>query len=599
MVLRRTIPHLNHERVTEALDEPAFYVQVSGNWTPITNRVFQTRINEISAGLARLGVGHGDRVAVMSESRIEWAMCDVAALGLGAVVVSIYPTSTAEATAYILRHSGAKVVFAETAAHADRIESERAALTELEAIVVIEPGDADPWTSLDHLREMGRQVLAHQPGLLDEALEGVSPGDLASLMYTSGTTGPPKGVPLTHDMIFTVIETLTGLIDLAAGDVGVVYLPMSHILERINVYAGRHVGMVGYFAPAITELVPTCQAAHPRTFAAVPRVFEKIHAAIMARLAEARPARLRLFKRAVDVGRRRVRLAEEGKPIPLNVRLQTELFEALVYRKLRSALFGDNIEFASCGAAPISTELLEFFWAIGLPVYEGYGLTETSSPITYNHPARHRLGTVGPPLPGAEVDIAPDGEVLLKGPSVFEGYFEDPAATAAAFTDDGWFKSGDIGHLDEDGFLRITDRKKSLIITAAGKNIAPAPIELRLLEHPLIGHVVVHGDQRKYLTALLSLDPDTLATWANQRGIDSGPDAARHAEVLEELDAFVASVNSQLAQFETIKAFRVVPEEFSVDNGLLTASLKLKRRTVEARYQPLLDEMYESTSQAR
>lgn len=596
MAIRRTIAHMQYQRMSSKPTVNSFFYKENDNWTPITNAEALQGSTEISMGLWSLGVRHGDRISVMANSRYEWDLTDNAALSIGATVVSIYPTSTQDATTYILGHSGSKVAVLENVGHWNLVASELGNIPDLQHIIMIDSVDmpAGDWIDLEKLRSLGRELLKTDPGLPDKTRDTVQPTDLASLMYTSGTTGRPKGVALNHEMIYTVVEVLNSLVTLQDGDTGVIYLPMSHILQRINVYLGRYSGLVAYFAPSILDFVATCQEANPRSLSGVPRVFEKIHARIMASVEQAPPTRQRIFHRALDVGRRRVRLEEAGKSVPISLKLQSALFERLVYSKLRAGIFGTNIEYLTCGAAPISTELLEFYYAIGLPVYEGYGLTETSSPITLNLPDKHRIGTVGPALPGSQMKIAEDGEVLLKGPSVFQEYYNNPEATAASFTDDGWFMSGDIGEIDADGFLRITDRKKYLIITAAGKNIAPAPIEQNLLQHPLIGQVVVHGDQRKFLSALLTLDPEALAVWAEQNGKTSMSPAqlAADAKIRTEVEAFVASVNSKVARYETIKKFEILPEEFSVANGYLTPSMKIKRKTIEVDFASTLDAMY-------
>jgi len=591
-VSRSTIAHLLHERMAAAPDRTCFLALVDGKWRATANREALQATVELAAGLWSRGVRKGDRVAVMSASRPEWALCDGAALSIGAVVVSIYPTSTPEATARLLSHSGATVAIVEDGHLAAAVAARRGDLPELEALVVVDgdPGPAD--LTLEELRGHGRRLLAADPSLVDRCRDAVAPDDPASLMYTSGTTGDPKGVVLTHRMLHAVVETLAGIVGLEEGDVGVVYLPMSHILQRVNTYLGTSLGLVAAYAPAIAELVPTCRAVHPRAVSGVPRVFEKIHAAVMAQVHQVSPPRRALFSWALAVGRRRHRLLEAGRRVPLRLAVAHALAERLVLRRLRRGIFGDRIEYLSCGAAPIAADLLEFFWAVGLPIYEGYGLTETSSPITYNRPDRYRIGTVGPPLPGSEVKIADDGEVLMRGPSVFVEYFRDPEATAAAFTPDGWFRSGDLGELDADGFLRITGRKKDLIITAAGKNVAPAPIERRLLAHPLVGQAVVVGDRRPYLTALLALDPEATAVWARRHGRSPGDVAADDPELLAELDGFVAAVNGRLARYETIKRYRVVPEGFHVANGLLTPTLKVRRRAVLETHADRIDAMY-------
>ncbi|MGB0385029.1 MAG: AMP-dependent synthetase/ligase [Ardenticatenaceae bacterium] len=596
MISRRTIAHLHYERMTQAPTRPAFFYPQQGEFVPMLNKDVLQAYVEIGLGLWELGVRHGERVAVMSNSRYEWDLSDGGALGIGAAVVSIYPTSTQAQATYILQHSGSKVAILENFSHWQLVQPQLAQLPDLEHVVLIDTNDVPSgnWISLAQVRERGQQLLEKQPNLPAKARDAVQPDDLASLMYTSGTTGLPKGVALKHKMLFNVVEMIKEVNPVEEGDHSVIYLPMSHILQRVSNYSGYYQGIIGYFAPAMTELVSTCQVAEPRGLIGVPRVFEKIHARIMAGLEQAPPTRQKLVKRALEVGKKRSQLVQAKQAVPLTLRLQHALFERLVYSKLRARIFGQKIEYLTSGAAPISVELIEFYDAIGLPIFEGYGLTETCSPITVNYPENRKVGTVGPALPGSQVKIAPDGEILLKGPNVFEGYYNNPEATKAAFTEDGWFKSGDIGQLDENGFLRITDRKKNIIITAAGKNIAPAPIEQKLLQHPLIGQVLVYGDKHKYLVALLTLDPENLAVWAQQQGKTShnSTHLATDPDLVAEIDTFVQGVNAKLARYQTIKQFRILPEEFTTENGLLTASFKIKRRVVETHYEELLSGMY-------
>lgn len=587
---------MQFERMTRNPNQDSYFYKKGEDWVPVKHKDALQAATEIGMGLWSLGVRHQDRIAVMSATRPEWDSIDNGALNMGAAVVSIYPTSTPETVAFILENSGSKVIFLETDEHWQIVDQIWEQLSELQHVVLIDPTDvpAGNWIDLAKVQEMGRELLKQQPSLPDEARAKVQPADLASLMYTSGTTGMPKGVALTHEMLFNIAETINQLAPLEEGDKSVIYLPMSHIMQRVNVYVGRRIGIIGYFAPSIYDFVETCQAANPKNLAGVPRMLEKIHSRIMTGLEQASPGRKRLFLNAIEAGRQRTRLELAGQPVPFGLKLKTALFERLVYSKIRSRLFGNDIQFLTSGAAPISRELLEFYFAIGLPIYEGYGLTETSSPITLNLPDRFKLGTVGPPLPGSEVKIAEDGEILLKGPSVFQLYYNNPKATAESFTEDGWFKSGDIGEMDEDGFLRITDRKKHLIITAGGKNIAPAPIEQKLIQHPLLGQIVVHGDQRKYLSALFTLDPEAAEVWAEQNGKKglSPAELVSDSELQQSISQHVDAVNASLARFETIKKFTILPEEFSTENGYLTTSMKLKRKVIESEFESVLDSMY-------
>ena len=607
--MRRTIAHTQVDSLLDNLDQPGFFMydRPSEEWVSATKGEAHTRMCHISMGLWSLGVRHGDRVAVMSESRFEWALADMGGLTIGAAIVSIYPTSTAEATGYILNHSGAKVVFLENQTHWAKVSAQLEQLPNLEQIILFDaqgmPSGTDGWITLATLEEMGQALQAEQPELVQQGLDQVQPDDLASLMYTSGTTGLPKGVALTHEMLFTVIEVVKAAREQGEADESVpdeevansvIYLPMSHILQRVSLYGVILGGGAMYFAPTINDLVMTCRAANPASITGVPRVYEKIRARIMAGVGQKSEQEREVFAEGLRVGRQVILQEEAGLPVEPELRQTYDRFDQMLFKPLRRSIFGTNIEFASCGAAPISRDLLEFFYIIGVPILEGYGLTETCAPITLNLPNHHKIGTVGPALPGSEIKIAPDGEVLLKGPSVFQHYYNNPNATSDAFTPDGWFKSGDIGHLDEDGFLTITDRKKFLIITAAGKNIPPAPIEMKLIQHPLVSQVVVHGDRRRYLTALFTLDEEGSNTWAKQHGMDglSQESLAQEPALLDELGRFVDEVNENLARYETIKRFQVLPEEFSVANGFLTSSMKVKRKVIEEEYADLIDSMY-------
>ena len=596
MNIRPTIAHLYQERVRLSGDGVSYYYPENGRYSPVTwNQAYQA-INELALGMWEMGLRHGDRVAVVSNSRHEWSAIDQAGLSFGGVVVGIYPTTVTEQVAYILSHSETRIVFLEDNDQLTRLAAILPTLPALETIVLIDPSGATAgnWLTLDDVRQRGRGLLAAQPDLRQQTLEAVQPDDIAALVYTSGTTGLPKGVVLRHRNLFSVCQSVDEYLGLNHGETGVVFLPMAHILQRVNMYLGVYGNIIGYYAADMLKVMETVQAAQPGTFSGVPRVFEKIHARIMAGVAQGPPNRQKIFHKALAAGVARSRYLQNGGAVPLLLRLQYGLYDRLVWQRLRHAIFGTNVHYLTSGAAPISKELLAFFHAMGLTIIEGYGLTETSSPITLNHHRRFKFGTVGPALPSSAVKIAADGEILLKGPGVFDGYYKNPEATAAAFTEDGWFRSGDIGELDGDGFLRITDRKKNLLITAAGKNIAPAPIENQMMNSPFISQALVLGDRRKYLVALLTLDGEAVGQWCEQQGKGalSLAEMAVDAEVQGLIGAVVAEVNGRLASYETIKQFRILPEEFSVANGTLTPSLKLIRKPVEQKYQHLLDEMY-------
>jgi long-chain acyl-CoA synthetase len=574
---------------------------------------------EVALGLYALGCRHGDKVAIISETRPEWSMVDIGALSIGAIVVGVYPTLTAEQLAYILRHSESRFVLIE---NRRQLEQLRPACGELALAQVVlfdedvplsaalysskragtstrlEPEAGQPTvSSLLALRLRGAELRRGDPELELRCLDRVQADDVATLVYTSGTTGPPKGVVLTHGNLYRISDASNQIFDVSAKDVGVVFLPLAHSLQRVASYAGLWAGATGYFSESLLKVPEAWQAAQPTVVSSVPRIFEKMHTKIMTVLGEQPAWRRRLFHGALELGRRRSRLLQAGKTIPPQLALAHAAADRIIFRRLRARIFGRRVRFLVSGGAPISKELLEFFHALGLLILEGYGLTETSAPATINRPDDYRFGSVGKPLPGVEIKLADDGEVLIRGPGVFREYYKDAEATAAALDASGWFRSGDIGEIDGDGYLSITDRKKDIIITAAGKNIAPQNIENLIKRDPLISQVMVHGDQRHYLVALVTLDPDEVAAWAARQrvalrepGRQNGSET--HPALVTAVGQIIDRNNSRLARFETVKKFRLLKEDFTVENGMLTPTLKVKRRVIAERYRNLLDEMY-------
>ncbi|MCB8959153.1 MAG: long-chain fatty acid--CoA ligase [Ardenticatenales bacterium] len=594
--MRETIPHMLADAAAKAPERATvFYPDGKGGYRALTTAEQIALTSAYSAALVAWGVAPGDRVAILSQTRYEWALMDRAILQIGAVTVGIYPTSTTEQCAYILNHSESKVLIAEDQGQLARLVGEN--LPALEKIVLLDEAGAPagPWFSLATMRDIGAATLGSQPELLETRLDAIQPDDMAALVYTSGTTGPPKGVVLSQRNLASVARIVTEYMQVTADDVSIAFLPMAHILQRVNSYIAAAAGLKGYYIEDIFQLLAACQTIQPTTVTAVPRVFEKIQAGVLARVAAAPVRRRQLFHNALLAGRQATACRQRGEPLPFWLNLQLKFYERLIFRKLRATLFGKRIRYLTSGAAPLSLEVLEFFHAIGLPLYEGYGLTETSSPITLNRPEQFRLGTVGPALPESEMKIAADGEILLRGPGVFREYFREPEATRAAIDAEGWFHSGDIGEIDNDGFLRITDRKKNLIVTAGGKNIAPANIELLLLNSPYINGAMVYGDRRKYLVAVLTLDEAAIFDWADRNGRQGLrlPELVQDEGVQALIQAEVELVNAQLARYETIKYFHLAPEEFTVANGMLTPTLKLKRQIVQATYAAELNQLYD------
>ncbi len=596
MNIRRTIAHLSHYRASQSAEAPSARLLTDDGVATISWGETFRRASELAMGLYALGARKGERIAIISDTRYEWTLCDSAVLSFGGVVVGIYPTSTADQMAYILRHSECRFAFLEDQKQFQKLSSVE--LPAMEQMIIFDSDGLpeDGWISLDSLAGKGRELLAQQPGLPDELRDAVVAEDIASLVYTSGTTGPPKGVVLRHRNLYDIAQDIKEFLPLAPPDTGTAFLPMAHILQRVNGYVSSSAGISGCFITDLTRLVEGFKRSNPTVISGVPRVFEKMHAAIFAGIEQAAPRRKKLLKKALALGVERSRCIQQSRPVPLMLRLQTRLYDKLVYSKIRAGLFGDQIRYMTSGAAPLGMAQLEFFHAIGIPIYEGYGLTETSSPITLNGPSAFKFGTVGRPFPGSQVKIAEDGEILLKGPGVFSEYYKDPEATIAAFTEDGWFKSGDIGQIDDDGFLTITDRKKNLIITAGGKNVAPAILENLIMSDPYIGQVMAYGDRRRYVTALIILDEEAIMQWAKDRGKEglSYQALTQDEEVQLMVAAAVDKGNQQLARFEQIKYFRIVPEELTVSSGMLTPTYKLKRGAVIDKYAHLIEEMYDN-----
>ncbi len=572
-----TIPQLVDAQEKAIADQVMLQKFEGGRFTPVTYRALRTIRHELAAGLHHRGIRKGDRVAIISQTRFEWGALDLAILSLGAVTVGIYPTSTDEAVRYILSHSNSRLCFRE------------ANVADVPGAVLIND------QALGELRAEGRVVLAHEPDLIDRLSREVKPADVATLVYTSGTTGMPKGAILTHGALFDISKLGIESLDVSGKDVGVSYLPMAHVLTRVNYYGSIHVGAVAFIADGLDKVGDAWKAAHPTVVSAVPRVLEKIRIKILASVAAASPGKQRLFARALKTGAACAALRETGAPVPLGLKLANALWDFLVFRKVRAGLGWDRLRFVIAGGAPIPLDLLRFFHALGILVTEGYGLTETSSPVSLNTLEAHRFGTVGKPIKGVTLRLAADGEIELKSPGLFSGYEAEPEATAAAFCPDGWFRTGDIGTIDADGFLKITDRKKDLIITAGGKNIAPANIEAVIKEDPRVSQVLVHGDRRAYLVALVTLEEAALAS---ARAAEPGAqgafpkDGATHQAISHAIEA----ANAKLPRYETIKGFRVLTDELTVENGGLTPTLKVKRRAVEKTHAGLIDGLYDEAA---
>ena len=557
-----TLASLLLDKFARAADAPAMHYEGAQGWQVQSWRQAEAHVSSTAEALRALGVGPKDRIAILGSPHPRWLEVDFAALCLGAIAVGIYPTLLPEAVRYQLNHCGAKVLLVEFAADLERLAD---VLCDCPALAHARTWDLPPHeVNLAAFRE---RALA------------VKPEDAAAIFYTSGTTGDPKGAVVTHKAMVAVCRASQGPIPLAPGERSILFLPLAHSLQRTVAYRGLLEEVTAYFCPSIDRFAGILPRARPSVIATVPRMLEKIKAGIEARVAQESPVRRRIFAAALAAGLQRSRWLEahpgEGA-VPWPLRSTFAMADKLVFRNVRARL-GGELRLLAVGGARLDPTVARFFHAMGIDVCEGWGLSETCAPATLNSPADFRFGTVGKPMAGVELRLEPDGEVLVRGPGLFSGYWDDPAATTAAFTSDGFFRTGDIGCL-EDGFLRIIDRKKELIVTSGGKNIPPVNIEKRL-EGGIVGQAVVIGSERPYLVALLAPDPD------HPHGLDA---AGLHAVG----EARVREANAALAPFEQIKAFAWLPEPLSVENGMLTPTMKIKRRIVSETYREQIEGLY-------
>jgi long-chain acyl-CoA synthetase len=572
-----------------------------GAWQTISHAELVDRVRHLSAGLHQLGVGAGDRVAIFSESRPEWTMVDLATLGVGAALVPVYPTVTAEQAAYILRDSGARIVVVSGQATLTKVLRQLPGLPDLERIVTIDDVSAPvsaPVSSLADLEAAGTEELRIDPQLPDRLAESIRESDLATIIYTSGTTGVPKGVILTHANILADIHGIFDAYQIFdSSDVALSFLPLSHVFERTAVYAYLYAGVSVYFARSIETMVEDLRLARPTVMTSVPRLYEKVYARINDMALAEGGVKAAIFRHMMRVGDRWARAKHAGEWVGPLTALQHKIGDLLIFRKWRAA-FGGRVKFLLSGGAPLAPEIAYAFFAAGIEIFEGYGLTETSPVISFNWPGMHRIGTVGRPLASLDVKIAEDGEILVKGPSITSGYYHLPEETAAAFTEDGYFRTGDVGHADEKGFLVITDRKKDLIKTSGGKYVAPQPIETALKVSNLFTQVIVIGDRRKYCAALLVPNVPALRAALAERGLEVGErDLLANPRVEELCLRLVNELTPNLAGYEKLKRVALLPGELTVEAGELTPTLKVKRRVVEERYRYIIDRLYQESSE--
>ncbi len=576
--------------------DEALRFKKDGTWHSISSQEWLRRARHIALGLHELGIAHGDRVALLSGNRAEWFLVDSALQILGAVNVPLYANLMPSQISYIVNDSAAKGFVVAGSDQQKKVAAIGGELTTVEHFVKIDASAELEGVMLEDVEKKGKAKAAAEPDLVQKLADAVTPEDLASIVYTSGTTGDPKGVMLTQDNLVSNAKAGLEVLPLDETDIALSALPYSHVFERMVAhYLYPAAGVSIAIAGSIDEVAQNLGEIRPTVMTMVPRFYEKLYARVNESVDKGSPGKQKIFHWAIGVGREHGKYRLAGKSAPLGLELKYKLASALVFKKLQARI-GGRLRFFVSGAAPLAQEIANFFWAAGITIVEGYGLTETSPIISVNRPKNLKFGTVGQIIPGVEVKIADDGEIDVRGPNVMKGYYKNEAATAEAIDSDGFFHTGDIGELDGDGFLKITDRKKDIIVTAGGKNIAPQLIEGRLKTNAYIAEIVVVGNKRKFPAALVVPDFEKLTVWCARQSIaaDSPAAMAAHPRVTEFILAEIESLSSGFAQYERIKKITVLAKEFTIEDGELTPTLKVKRRVIESRYEGLIDQMYAS-----
>jgi len=592
-----TLAKLFWSRVDKSADKPAQMFKQGGTWKTLTWREVGEAVREVALGLITLGRSKGDTIALLSSSRAEWVQADFAIFSVGGITVPVYPSYPPDLIAYIVNDSGARTIFVEDATQLAKVLEVREKMPALEHVIVMTGYDAPQppkavmtWQTL---RRLGRDNAEAHKSTLAERVTATRPDDLASIVYTSGTTGPPKGVMQTHGNHIAAQASGQKSTPVQEGWVHLLFLPLAHSFARLESFLGVNHGLTTAFAENLDKMRENLVEVKPHFICSVPRVFEKVYAGVLAKAAAGSGLKQKIFHWAVGVGRDVSRHQQRGQPVPTMLELKRKIAHKLVFSKLHAGL-GGRLQWAISGGAPLSRDIAEFFHAAGILILEGYGLTETCPVGTFNRPDKFKFGSVGQALEGIELKIAADGEILFRGPNIARGYFKQPEATAEVFESGGWFHTGDIGRLDEEGFLFITDRKKDLIVTAGGMNIAPQNIENMLKADPFISQVMVHGDRRPYPVALITLNPDELAKFAREQGVLTSDPAAlvKHPKIVERVSRTVEEKNTNLQSYAKVKKFAILPVDFTPEGGELTPTLKVKRKVVSEKYKKELESLY-------
>jgi len=593
---------LMFKTVCERFPEKTGYMFKSeGNYHSLKFKEVQKFVTNLAAGLAELGVSKGDKVLLLSENRVEWAVADYAVLTLGAVTVPIYPTLLPTHIEFIINNSDGKIIVVSEEDQFRKIKGIKSKIPKIKTIISMDDLDTKETMPWREILEKGEKLLREQPELVKSRLDSVVREDLASIIYTSGTTGVPKGVMLTHENILSNIEGALQAITVDETDSFLSFLPLSHVFERMaGHFLATYSGAIIAYAENIETVAENLQEIHPTVMTSVPRFFEKVYARVMDSLEEGSAAKKKIFLWAIDVGKKANLYKQKGLPLEGLLKVKHAIANKLVYSKLRERV-GGNIRFFVSGGAPLSREIAEFFTAADLLLLEGYGLTESSPVITVNQENNFKFGTPGLPLVNVEVCIAEDGEILTRGPHVMKGYYKNEEETRETIDSEKWLHTGDIGYIDKDGFLFITDRKKNIIVTSGGKNVAPQPIENLLTTSKYIDQAVVLGDKRKYCTAFIVPNEENLKSYAEKNNISYTDidDLHRNPAIQELFRKEIDKLSGDLASYETIKKFQLLKDPFTIESGELTPTLKIKRNVVEQRYQKLIDAMYPEDNNSR
>jgi long-chain acyl-CoA synthetase len=594
-----TIPEL-FVRSAEEFDLPnALNYKKDGEWRSISSKGVVARARNIALGLYSLGLRRGDKAAILAPNSPEWTLADAGCQFAGVIDVPIYTTLTPEAVRYIIDDSESRILFLHDSDSYERLRPALAACGSLEKYVLSDPGGLsdDGVLSFADLEELGEQRMNDSPELIEEITNAASQDDIATLIYTSGTTGEPKGVMLTHSNLLSNVHDASEKFPFSGDDISLSVLPLSHVFERTGMYVYIRYGMRVHYAESIEKVPDNLQEVRPTIFIGVPRIFEKVFERARLKALQAGRVNEMIFDWAIDVAREYATATAKDDTPSMALAAKHSIADKVVYSKLRD-FFGSRLRFCITGGAALPDEIYLIFTGAGISIMQGYGLTETSPVVSSNNPTAVKVGTVGRPIRNVQVRIAADGEIEVKGPGVMQGYYQKEAETAAAFTDDGWFRTGDIGELDEDGFLRITDRKKELFKTSGGKYIAPSRIEQMVRSSRFVSQAVLVGDGRKFPAALIVPNFEMLASYATLKELDisTSEGFCKHPRIIDLFARQIESATKSLAQFEKIKAFALLESELTVENGELTPTLKVKRRVVDERYKAVIDEIYRNAN---